>query len=307
MHVRRPIVCLAAVPLGAVIALGAACLPTDTRPAPGSIRLSVISGDPAVTETVDGWSIAVDKLLVGVGQAGVDFPCNVYANARYDRLLDARRPEEQKISQSFGLGQCYFAFAVSSPSAHALLGEGVTRMDFEQMTWKPGDGGPPRGAAPGVPIRGAPGVPIAIEARATRGSTTKRIHWMLRPSTGYTRCGLAGGDEPTAIDLKSDATIEMRMTARGAALFQDGVDPTTAALRFDPVALADDEVGDGDGNVTLDELAGVTLSMARKFGPYRTTTPAPLLTLEDYIAVELVPRLMQPPAGLECRTNSGRR
>jgi hypothetical protein len=306
MHVRRPIVCLAAVALGAVMALGGACLPADTRPAPGSIRLSVISGDPAVTETVDGWSIAVDKLLVGLGRAHLDYPCNVYADARYDRLLDARRPEEQKISQLFALGQCYFAFAVSWPSAEALLGEGVTRLDFEQMTWKPGEGGPPPGGAPGVPIGHAPGVPIAIQAHATRGGTTKRILWMLRPSTGYTRCGLAAGDEPKAIDLKSDETIAMRITARGAALFQDGVDPT-AALRFDPVALADDDVGDGDGNVTLDELAGVTLSMARKFGPYRTTTPAPLLTLEDYIGVELVPSLMQLPAGLECRTNSGRR
>jgi hypothetical protein len=303
MHARRPPLAFAAVAIGALTALGgAACLPADTRPAPGSLRLSVIPGDPAVIETADGWSIEVDELLVGIGRAGFEFQCDVYADARYDRLLDARRPGEQKVSQLFGLGQCYFGFSLSWPSPEALLGEGVTTEDFERMAPKWIDGGPPTGPTIGK----APGIPIEIALRATRAGTTKRIHWALRQGAGFTRCGVVDGEETKRFEFKSDETLEMRLAARGAALFQDGADPATAALRFDPMAFADHDLGDNDGNVTLDELAGVTLAMARQFGPYRTTLETPLHTLEEYVYLELVPRLLQPPAGLGCRTTTGR-
>src|SRR4029077_7566101 len=56
---------------------GAACLPTDTRPPPGSVMVPIssdggaASGIPA-SETLDGWSISFDRVLVVLGAVGLD-------------------------------------------------------------------------------------------------------------------------------------------------------------------------------------------------------------------------------------------
>ena len=99
---------------------GASCLPADTRPPPGSVLLTVTSGDAPSVPTVDGWAIAVDRLFIGMGQAGFEYECKTYTDEgpgpRYDRLLDATLHADQKISISYGLGKCIFGFGVTWPS-----------------------------------------------------------------------------------------------------------------------------------------------------------------------------------------------
>ena len=283
--------------LSAIAALGvASCLPIDSRDPPGTVRLSVVSADEPEVVTADGWKLTIDRLLIDVGHAAFVQPCNVYSDARYDRLLDARRPAEQKISHIFASGRCYFSFSVVWPSFETLLGDGVTAGDVERMKWMsvpvPGSSAPPQ--------RGAP---IHLEATAIRGGTTKRIHWTLRQTSSYRNCGaLDEMSQTKPLDLKSEADFAVRLGARGAVVFQDDPDSALAALRFDPIALADDMFGDGDGDVTLAELAKVTMDTARGFGPYRQSSDDQVArTLEAYIHLQLLPRLFQLPAGFACR------
>src|SRR5689334_11162816 len=73
------------------------CLPADTRPPPGSILLLVSSADQPTTVTADGWSITIDRLLLGMGDASLGFNCKTYSESDYLRLLDARITTDQKL------------------------------------------------------------------------------------------------------------------------------------------------------------------------------------------------------------------
>ena len=294
----RPRWCMLA--MSAVALVGSAsCLPVDSRPVPGTVRLSIASADEPEFTTADGWKLTVDRLLTGAGNAGFTLPCDVYSDARYDRLLDVRRPGEQKISQIFALGRCYFGFGLGWPSPESLLGEGVTPADLERMALIPTPG--PRSPIP-PPVRGSP---LELDATATKGAVTKRLHWALRQASPFRNCGFGNGMQTTAIDLKSNDDYAMRVRLRGAVVFQDGTDTDSAALRFDPIALADDVYGDGDGDVTLDELKRVTLTVARRFGPYAWSPAAkdPISTdptLDDYVNLELLRHLVRFADGLSC-------
>ncbi|MET0592891.1 MAG: hypothetical protein ABW133_09340, partial [Polyangiaceae bacterium] len=273
------------------------------RPAPGTVRLSIASADEPELTTVDGWKLTVDRLLTGVGNAGFTLPCDVYSDARYDRLLDVRRPGEQKISQIFGLGQCFFWFGLGWPSPEALLGDGVTPADLERMALIPIEG--PRSPTP-PPVRGSP---LELYATATKGAVVKRLHWALRNGWPFRDCGFGNESQTTAVDLKSNDDYALRVRARGAVVFQDGTDPGSAA-RFDPIALADDVYGDGDGDITVDELKGVKLTVARGYGPYAwspgnedPTKTDP--TLNDYVNLELLRHLVRFADGLSCRAVLG--
>jgi hypothetical protein len=293
--------------------VGPSCLPTDTREPPGSILLMVTSADEPSVTTADGWSIAVDRLLLGMGDAnlggtylglGPDENCTRYSTSRYRRLLDARFPDDQKLSIMFGLGQCHFYFNIGAPSYDALLGEGVTEADKDRM------------AAPEFPIRGRVPLGIAIDlvATATRGPETKRVHWKFSEGPRGLTCGRGVPPEPSQpIELQRDVNLTFHIGIRGAALFGDDADPNTATLRFDAIAAADTTYGNNDGEITLDELGGVSLDFARRHGPYRIATrpgdpPGPPVPgtqkLKDYVNRELLPSLVRMREDITCRAQS---
>jgi hypothetical protein len=145
---------------------GASCLPVDTRPPAGTVLLALAPGEQAPFTTVDGWSIAVDRLLLGVGDAALSFgrDCFRYSDSRYMRLLDARLSTEQKVNQIFGFGTCYLDFRVQPPDPDTLLGEGVSEMDKASMQGDQGRTGQP-----------SSGIAVDFAATATRGAETKRL------------------------------------------------------------------------------------------------------------------------------------
>jgi len=115
--------CMFAIVTVALVSLGAAsCLPVDTRPPAGSILLTLTSDDEPSVTTADGWSIAVDRLLLGIGNTSLgndeaswsssSNQCTHYSDAHYGRLLDGRLRTDQKVGTIFGLGQCNFYFRV---------------------------------------------------------------------------------------------------------------------------------------------------------------------------------------------------
>jgi hypothetical protein len=267
----------------ALVGGSVSCLPADTRPAPGSILLTVASGDEPVTMTADGWAITVDRLILGIGDLRLDFgtSCNRYTEGGYVRLLDGLVRHDQKVGITYGLGQCYFSFQMIWPSSDTLLGEGVSESDRERMRG---------GRVAGTPGQYQQGLALDFAATATRGMATKRIHWLFRSPTPYVRCFRKLPDAPPQrIELRSDEHLTFRIAVRGVTLFGDGADPDTATLRFDPIAAADAVHGNADDEITLAELGAMSMDAVRQYGPYvvpATMTGGPHSvprSLEDYM------------------------
>jgi hypothetical protein len=264
----------------------------------------VTSADEPSVTTADGWSIAVDRLLVGIGYAslGRAGSCNGYSEADYERLLDGRLGTDQKLSILFGLGQCHFEFHVTAPSAETLLGETVTEADKELMATHDDFGA---GRRPD-------GIAVDFAATATRGPELERVHWMFRQATTYRNCGRSepsGSSQP--IELQSDDNLTLHIGVRGVALFGDDADPRTAVLRFDPIAMADTTFGNGDAEITLEELDGVSLDVARQSDPGRyrvgSVMSGPVSSLEDYVYLVLLSRLVGFRENITCETQLGYR
>ena len=305
MRLRFGLIAVALVSYG-----GMGCLPADTRTPPASLLLRVASADEPSETTADGWTIVVDRLLLGIGSGGfvhgiiglgptLDWrSCNSYSEGpHYWRLLDARHPTDQKLNIIFGLGRCYFGFGISSPSDEALLGETVTQTDKDRMAVRAGPDGTRRG-----------GIAIDFAATATRGPETKQVHWEFREGRGFTCSRTVAGMPWQPIELESEAILAFHIGIRGAALFADDASPD-ATLRFDSFAAADTVYGNADGEITLDEVGKVTLNVARRYGLYNAASVpgAPVgpgipgtVTLEDYLYRELLSMLVRMREDVTC-------
>jgi hypothetical protein len=283
---------------------GASCLPADTRPPPATLMLSVTGGDQAPVLTIDGWSVTVERLVVGVGNAALEDSCIQYSTGRYDRLLDARLPDEQKLSVHFGLGHCDLRYRLSGPSGDTLLGLGVSDADKVAM------GTPATDAYATTPER----VSLDFAATAERGAETARIHWLFRQVVRYRSCGLvtepAEHADPQPIELASGASLAFHLVFSGEELLRD--DAEGGDLRFDAIAAADTRYGDGDGEITLDELSRVSLDVARDSGPYRfskevmaspsatASAVSAVRSLGDYVSWVLLPRVAHFREAVRC-------
>jgi hypothetical protein len=283
-----------AIVAGGASLLGAldACVPADTRPVPGSLTVNV-SPSPAVVNgvvTVDGWTIGFERVLVGIGGVRLGDSCLSYSEASYDRVLDMRSKDNQKLSITYAIGQCDFRFRIQPPSSDALLGEGVTQ-DQKDVMRTPG-------ADPYVP-RG--GIAFSVAGAATRGGVTKRFELLFRPRVRYQNCQLVPDSGLPPVDLPSESTLVYDIRIEAEAMLRDDVD-AAAPLRFDPFAAADK---DGDGVVTLDELRQVPIATVRDGGAFEAGTyefdddagliragrPLVITSFGDYVYEVLLPSI----------------
>lgn len=274
-----------------VLALGlgaAACLPKDTRPEPGSLTVTVTSALPneqAVWTSSDGWVIAYQRLLVSARRASLDGDgCNEYSDARYGRLYDAVRAGSNKLSQLYSLGHCDFGFRVENPRSDDLLGPGVTKDDQVFMRTPGSDDWSTNR-----------GVSVHVEGTATKAAVTKHFVWTFRRGIQYDSCKLvASGATESGVTLAGGDDRRLDITIHGESLFMDDLDPEKASLRFDVFALADDQYGNADGEITLDELALVPLGSAPvepgDAGPANTDSGR-WESLADYVYLGLVRRI----------------
>jgi hypothetical protein len=271
-------------PLVAMLS-GYSCLPADTRPEPAQInwQASLAAGRETIS-TDDGWTIAIDRLFVGLGRGRVDDDCIDYSDSRYDRLLDLSHSGDQKLSTEFALGKCAVRFRMSGPSPDTVLGAGVTETDKLLLGMYSSDD-----------VVSSP-APIALDVLATaqRGETIERLHWSFRQTVRYKDCNGVGaeGGPATRLDFESGAKIDLHLDAHPEVLFRSENAPS-AGLRFDPIAAADVTSGNADGWVTLDELGRVPFTGGLPEG----LDPSEIVTLEDLIyrvLVPLVPRFREP-------------
>lgn len=235
------------------------CLPRDTRPTPGKLSVTataddaLLEGIPA-TLTADGWSIVYERFLLGLGRVSLDGDsCNNYTDDNgYSRVIDVLRPGSQKVSDIYALGTCDFGFRIGHPSSRAALGAGVTEADKTFMR------------TPGIDafVSGAHGISAFVQGRAEKDGVVKRFAWSIRQDFEFQGCRVEqGGVSDVGFALASGDEKRADITLRGEALFQDNVSDDEAKLRFDMFARADEQFGDGDGNVTLDELRNIPVGV----------------------------------------------
>jgi hypothetical protein len=285
--------------LAAVLA-ASACLPNDTRPVPASVLVR-LTGSPMVKDGIpstamdDGWSVTFEKFLVTFGNVSLQGDaCTGYSDAGYVRTFDAHVLEPQKVSLLYALGTCSVRFRFSNPAPDSPLGAGVTDADNIFMR------------TPGTdPYNTQPnGISIYVKGSAQKGSVKKTFAWPFRSRRAQlTDCTTESGGKPLQLVLDSDGAVNVDVQLHGEALFQDHLEPSKAKLRFAPFADADDKAGNGDGEITLDELGKVTLD-SLGFTPDDLTVAGqdagPLdsdagvfhwTTLEDYLYLGLFPRI----------------
>ena len=244
----------------AVVAAAWACVPADTRPAPGSL-LVTISPSPAVahgTLTADGWTVTFDRVLLGIGNAGLGQSCAIYGEANYDRLLDVKYDAGQKLGLLHGLGVCDVDFRVGAPSVDAIVGPGATEADKDRF----------REGGVDFYQHNPTGIAAEIALTATRGGETKRFVLDVRTRLRFRACTLDGDASTFAVDLQGNVDLTYDIAIEAEAILRDDVD-AAAPLRFDPFAKADT---DGDGIVTLGELAAQSIDEVRDGGAFEAGT-----------------------------------
>jgi hypothetical protein len=277
-------------PLAFAALLSAACVPAETRPEPGQLSIAV-RGDAALArgiaaeETADGWAVSWERFLVSLGGAELDDgegACQPYFGGSYTRVLamegEGTDSTAQKLSIVFGLGECDFGFGARNPRWDALLGAGVTEAEKEAMRTPGSDA-----------YETDRGITAWVRGTARRGGVEKRFDWAFRRGLEYSGCRVDtedGTERGVSLQAGDQRSLELRV--RGAALFADASDETIASLRFDPFARADDEHGDADGEVTLDELGRVPIGEMVAAG---TEVDPAWTTLRDWLYLGRFPAL----------------
>ncbi len=232
------------------------CLPKDTRPPPSRVLFTATpsaqtQASGLASPTADGWDLTFDRVLVSIGRASLDGDkCSVYSEAGYGRVLSLiGAPDGQKISESYGIGTCDFGFGVSNAADDSLLGAGTTADDKAFLRTAGSDhyGGPS-------------GISLYVAGTARKGDTTLRFAWPFRGRARYRECqNTVDGVVKRGLTLSQNGDVTVDVTLHAEALFVDSVTAANPALRFDAIASAD-ALGNGDGEVTLDELSQVPLT-----------------------------------------------
>jgi hypothetical protein len=245
--------------LATLVALGS-CLPADTRPEPGSLATVVVADEaiPAGFATSDGWNVTFDEFLISLGEVDLEGDdCNPYAESDYLRILDLRQPEAQRLNLMYALGTCEFSFLVEDPSRDAVLGSGVDEADKDMMRTA--------GSDAFVEDRG---VALHVAGSAVKDDERYGFAWSFRHNLQYTDCG--------TIEFDSGASDRVEIHVRGRVLFQQNLDDDSS-LQFHEFASAD---LDGDHDITLEELNGVSLNEGDHYG-----------TLAERLYLGLVPEV----------------
>jgi hypothetical protein len=231
------------------------CLPGDTRPEAG-VAHTTVTGSLATqqgTTTADGWTLEFDRALLAIGPIQLDDepPCYKYAEYSepgYGRVIDVTQPGAQKLSDVYGRGPCPVDLQISPPDADAVLGVEVTQADKDFMR-TPGSDRYVKND----------GISFHLEGSATQATRVVRFRWDIRQKLYFTKCrATIDGKVQEGFNYVPGQTTNVDLLIEAEALFRDDRDRTTAALRFDPFAEADLR-GDSNGEVTLEELAAISL------------------------------------------------
>ncbi len=286
-----------------LLALACGCLPSDSRPTPGSIAMTVVSSDAALHgfTTSDGWTIQFGRVLTAIGSMSLEnYPdhstsCNDYADPGYDRLFDfTKLTAPAKVGLAFGLGTCSVQYRFRSPDTDDLVETGATSADLTMLRTESMD----------TAYMQMGRIAFYVSGRATKASVTKTFTWTFLRGGSIDHCQSATSTtSDSLVELKANDMLTIQAVVRPEELFRQLADDS-APFVFDSYAAAD---ANGDGDVSLDELTTVpppTGAMIPGQGGAGGMAPTiPPKTLGDYVYDTLLSRVSRVDGGGPCETN----
>jgi len=256
----------------ASVALGLfACSDSESADGRGTVRFTtwgeeLIEQEIPASEVEDGWVIRYDRFLVVLSDVSVAEENGPTAASMATPLVfNLKNPGEKPVVSFSDLpGKPYPRVSYRiAPAAAPDLAPGATEADRTVMT--------------------TGGYSLYVEATATKGAIVKRFTWGFRSATAYERCkGEISGKETDGVVVTNGGVDAVQLTIHGDHLFYDDLQSQDAKVRFDNLAAAD---ANGDGEITLDELAGVDLADRSKIkeGPYGTGSAAGINDLRAFV------------------------
>lgn len=250
------------------------CLPADDRPEPGSVFVTVEPSQATKDgfTTSDGWVVTFDRFLTAVGDVNVHSAeggsCIDYNDPHYQWLIDFTVAGREKVALVYALGSCSVEFSVRPPSDDdTLLGPGGSEQDIVSMRVRASDD-----------YSEDERIAVLVRGQAHRADVTKRFDWAFRHRYELTNCEHASGAGFVSdIVLQGGEALELGIVMAGEELFRQ-LNEDDAPLGFDRMAVAD---ADGDGNVTLTELAAVGAPPELDIEELKSELPAEAAPAED--------------------------
>jgi hypothetical protein len=205
------------------------------------------TGDGALAETVDGWTLTFDRALVTLdsvelGRAGKDPTLTHPASLVWDVTVSAGEAGGHPLLAGIVPAGTYDTLAFRIWRAQgATTGGNVDDNTAKLMLQN--------------------GYSVYVQGTATRGEEEVAFSWGFTQTTNYSDCALAA-------DLPDGAEAVLGIEVAIERIFRDalgsGSGDADGGLRFDPIAGAD---SDGDGVVTAGELSERPVETADGYSP----------------------------------------
>ncbi|MBS2018205.1 MAG: hypothetical protein JST00_35365 [Deltaproteobacteria bacterium] len=256
--------------LGIAVTAAVACVPSDEALPTGSAEFTLFTKDDdlylPVTRFVDRrrrWDVRIDRIrgsfkTVTIGQVGVPEQCSYRGRGALSNLIfDLSRGNTQTFN-GIQPGLCPdVGIVFGAPDSATTLGAGMTVADLADMVVAP---------TSHVIIEGT-----ATPRAAPGDDPTPPYRLLLRFDTARTTTtwgGCRDSESRRGVTIVPEQRQRADMLFRPQAIFREIIAPT-ANLRFEPLALADDD-GNRDGIVTMDELDDITLASVRQIAGSQT-------------------------------------
>lgn len=258
--------------LALLAGLGAACSSTTDGGADGRGTAAFTTfGEEFIEKEIpaaaftDGWSVKYDRFLIALHDVSVgDDGKEPTAKMADSKVFDMHKPGDKPVT-SFDLpGKPYthVSYRIGPATAASLLGEGATDADKQRLV--------------------AGGYSVYVEGTLANGAQSKRFAWGFKTNTLYDRCeGELGGKKTEGVVVTNGGTDTVQLTIHGDHLFYDDLQAANAKVRGGNLAAAD---ADGDGTLTLEELAAVKLThLPADKGSYGTGSAAGITDLRAFV------------------------
>lgn len=210
---------------------------------------------------VDGFRLAYDTFLVALGPV---------------RIADRNGDLGAEMA-----GARVFDMTPAGPHSVVTFSDvDARRWDRVSVGLSPAqDAGAGNASAADVQFMNDMGYSTYVEGSATDGTKTFTFAWGFQTNTLFDRCQDANGQ--LGLVVPTGGRVNMEITVHGDHFVYDDLQDPDAELRFRALADADVE-GNGDGEVTLEELDAIDLSRLPA-DLYGTGGDGSVVTLRDYV------------------------
>jgi len=216
----------------------------------------------------DGWIIKYETFLVALHDVTVSEGESGAFAARMSesKIFDMHKPGVKPVitfKDLPGKPYTHVSYRIGPATAASVPSEGATEADKQRMV-----GG---------------GFGVYVTGTLTKGAVTKSFKWGFTTNTLYDRCeGEVSGKKTAGVVVTNGGTDTAEITIHGDHLFYDDLQSPEAKVRVGNIADADEN---GDGEVTLEELAAVKLvDISRDKGTYGTGSAADVNELRAFVS-----------------------